>query len=56
MLEDILEDIIPLGKEIYLHSQLKAIPFYERQGFTIEGEMFVEAEIEHYTMRRENNE
>jgi len=52
MLEDILDDIIPLGKEIYLHSQLKAIPFYERHGFTIEGEMFVEAEIEHYTMIR----
>ena len=56
MLEDILDDIIPLGKEIYLHSQLKAIPFYERQGFTIEGEMFVEAEIEHYTMKLKNNE
>jgi len=54
MLEDILEDIISLGKEIYLHSQLKAIPFYERHGFVKEGRMFTEAEIEHYTMKREN--
>lgn len=52
MLEDILDDITPLGKEIYLHSQLKAIPFYERHGFVTEGEMFTEAEIEHYTMSR----
>lgn len=51
MLEDILDDILPLEKEIYLHSQIKAIPFYERHGFVIEGEMFTEAEIEHYTMR-----
>jgi len=51
MLEDILEDILPLGKEIYLHSQLKAIPFYERHGFITEGEMFTEADIEHFTMR-----
>ncbi|MEE4256252.1 MAG: GNAT family N-acetyltransferase [Bacteroidales bacterium] len=56
MLENVLEDIIPLGKEIYLHSQLKAIPFYERQGFIIEGEMFVEAEIEHLTMSLKINE
>lgn len=56
MLEDILEDIIPMGKEIYLNSQLKAIPFYERQGFIIEGEMFVEAEIEHLTMSLKINE
>jgi predicted GNAT family N-acyltransferase len=56
MLEDILEDIIPLGKEIYLHSQLKAIPFYERYGFVKEGKQFTEADIEHHTMRLKNDE
>ena len=56
MLEDILEDILPLEKEIYLHSQLKAIPFYERYGFVKEGEMFSEAEIEHYMMSLRNND
>lgn len=35
---------------IYLHSQLDAVRFYERHGFVIEGEMFIEAGMEHYKM------
>jgi predicted GNAT family N-acyltransferase len=35
---------------MYLHAQLKAIPFYERQGFKKVGDLFVECEIEHYKM------
>jgi predicted GNAT family N-acyltransferase len=50
LLDDIMEDVLPLGKKIYLHSQLKAIPFYERQGFVKLGEQFSEAEIEHFRM------
>ncbi len=50
LLQDIMEDILPLGKKIYLHSQLKAIPFYERFGFIKIGDQFTEAEIEHFEM------
>jgi len=46
----VLKDIRRLKKKIYLHSQLKAIPFYERHGFTIKGEQFTEADIEHFEM------
>ena len=50
LLLDVMEDIIPYGKKIYLHSQLKAIPFYERHGFTKVGDMFTEADMEHFEM------
>lgn len=50
LLQKIMADIIPSGKKIYLHSQLKAIPFYTRHGFVKFGEQFSEAEIEHFQM------
>ncbi|MDA9312265.1 GNAT family N-acetyltransferase [Vicingaceae bacterium] len=39
-------------KTMYVHAQLKAIPFYARQGFKKVGGLFVECEIEHYKMVR----
>ena len=36
--------------EVYLNAQLRAIPFYERHGFQKEGEMFEEANIQHFKM------
>ena len=36
--------------EVYLNAQLRAVPFYERHGFQKEGEMFEEANIQHYRM------
>lgn len=36
----------------YLHAQLQAVPFYEKFGFTGEGEVFDEAGIPHLRMRR----
>ena len=47
----ILKEVIPLKKTIYLNSQLKAVSLYERFGFVKEGEIFKEAEIEHFAMR-----
>ncbi len=38
--------------EAVLDSQTYAIPFYERLGFTAEGEEFDDAEIPHFLMRR----
>jgi predicted GNAT family N-acyltransferase len=53
ILEEVLEDVRSMGKTVYLHSQVRAVPFYERNGFFKEGEMFVEAGIEHYYMKLE---
>ena len=39
-----------IDAEVYLNAQLRAIPFYERHGFRKEGEMFEEANIQHYKM------
>lgn len=50
LLSAVLEDVIPQKKQIYLHAQLKAVPFYERQDFQKQGEKFTECEIEHYKM------
>ena len=37
---------------VVLHAQLAARGFYERHGFTPEGEVFMDAGIEHIAMRR----
>ena len=50
LLTKVLVDLKLSGKTIYLHSQLKAVSFYERQGFGKMGEMFEEAGIWHYEM------
>lgn len=51
ILQEVLNDVIPSGKAIYLHSQVRAVPFYERNGFVQEGEHFFEAGIEHVGMK-----
>jgi predicted GNAT family N-acyltransferase len=51
ILKEVLKDVIPLEKTIYLHSQVKAVPFYERNGFYKTGEQFTEAGIEHFLMK-----
>jgi predicted GNAT family N-acyltransferase len=50
ILTEVLNDVKKEKALIYLHSQLRAVPFYERAGFEKMGEMFTEAGIEHYTM------
>ncbi len=39
-------------KEVYLGAQLQAIPFYEKVGFTVEGDIFDDAGIPHRLMRK----
>lgn len=56
LLQRVLDDVRSSDGQIYLHSQLKAIPFYERHGFVKLGEQFTEAEIEHFEMTLENRE
>lgn len=50
ILQKVLDDVIPLNLPVYLNAQLKAIPFYERHGFKKVGDMFVEANIDHFKM------
>ena len=56
ILKEVLKDVMKLGKVVYLHSQLRAVPFYERNGFVKEGEVFYEANMGHYYMEKRSNE
>ncbi len=51
LVQKVLADVLPFGLTIYLHSQLRACSLYRRNGFVEEGDLFVEAGIEHYKMR-----
>lgn len=52
LMQTIINDAFKQGaKSIVLDSQLTAIPFYERCGFVAEGEIFLDANIEHKRMR-----
>ncbi|NNJ95946.1 MAG: GNAT family N-acetyltransferase [Gammaproteobacteria bacterium] len=42
--------------QIFLHAQVKVIGFYQRHGFTVEGDTFMDAGIEHRTMTMDLNE
>jgi predicted GNAT family N-acyltransferase len=37
--------------QVFLHAQLSAIDFYQRAGFVAEGDIYLEAGIEHRNMR-----
>lgn len=50
LIKAVLIDVLPENRKIYLHSQLRAVNLYERFGFVKEGELFIEAGIEHYQM------
>jgi len=50
LLKVVVDDVKKTKKAIYLHAQLRAVPFYERHGFIKTGEPFTEANIEHYKM------
>ena len=51
LLKTVLQDVAGSGKTIYLHSQLRAVPFYERNGFHKIGPQFSEAQIAHFKMQ-----
>ena len=50
LLKEILKDVASSGNCIYLHSQLLAVPFYEKFNFLKEGDLFREADIDHFLM------
>ncbi len=39
-------------KKVYLHAQISALPFYEKQGFITCSEEFLDANIPHKTMKK----
>ena len=51
LLKEILKDVIPSGRVIYLHSQVVAANYYRRVGFIESGLHFFEADIEHVLMK-----
>ena len=52
LLRAVLRDVLAEfpAAPVYLHAQLRAIPFYVRHGFRQVGEMFAECDIQHYKM------
>jgi predicted GNAT family N-acyltransferase len=56
ILKEVLKDVMKPGKVVYLHSQLRAVTFYERNGFVKQGEIFYEAGMGHFLMRMKNEE
>ena len=53
LVQQVLADVAaeaPAAAQVYLHAQLRAIPLYERIGFSKVGEMFEECAIQHYKM------
>lgn len=51
----VLDDIIRqegAGVYLYLHAQLPAVPLYQKFGFEVEGDQFLECNIWHYLMHR----
>jgi len=50
VLKRVVGDIRGAGVKIYLNAQIISVAFYEKYGFAKEGEMFSEANIDHYRM------
>jgi predicted GNAT family N-acyltransferase len=50
LVKEVLNDVIPLSKKIYLHSQHTAVNLYLKNGFKVIGEPFEEAGIRHFYM------
>lgn len=38
-------------KRIFIHAQISVIKFYQQHGFTVEGDVFIDAGIEHRSMK-----
>ena len=52
ILRQLLKEAYHRGiREPYLHSQVQAVPFYEKHGFRVEGDVFEEAGISHVRMK-----
>lgn len=50
LLEQVMKDVAETEQPIYLHAQEKAVTYYQRAGFVVEGDAFFEAGIRHFRM------
>ncbi len=50
MIRNVLQDLPSDANYIYLHSQITAMPLYQKMGFIAEGPQFEEAGIQHFKM------
>lgn len=50
LLKNVLADVKPTNKKIYLNAQTQVVGFYAKYGFTPVGDEFEEAGIKHYKM------
>ena len=50
ILKAILDDLKDFNGMIYMHAQSEVLPFYEKMGFSKEGDEFEEAGIMHFKM------
>ena len=55
LLAEVMKDVLPMNRKIYLHSQVNAVTYYERAGIVKEGDIFIEANIKHYLMKYDSN-
>jgi len=57
LVKAVLEDISARTDDevnlLYLHAQVPAVPLYAKFGFEKEGELFMECNIAHYTMKKD---
>lgn len=53
LMADLAQEAAAAGRHFFLSSQCHAIPFYERLGFTVCSEEYLDAEIPHRDMRAE---
>ena len=56
LVKQVLKDVAQVegtGQYVYLHAQLSAVPLYQKFGFEIIGDQFVECDILHYVMYKE---
>lgn len=56
LVKRVLKDVLPLKKPVYLHSQARSVGIYERNNFRKVGDLFVEADIDHYYMEYAGND
>ncbi len=50
LMQFMMDDVLPTEKKIYLNSQADVTDIYKKYGFNCVGDMFIEANIEHYKM------
>jgi len=50
LMEYILNELLPTDQKIYMNAQSAVVRYYEKYGFKIVGDRFIEANIEHYKM------